>query len=480
MATLTSIGEILQLTATVLDKNEQLVTDAVVTWTSSDYSVATVSTRGLVTAVNHGNTRITAKVGSVFESIVVNVKFPNPDRNALIALYNQTDGRNWLNNNNWLTEMPLNEWNGVGTDITGRVVSLSLSQNNLSGMLPSEMGQLDKLVYVELGSNRLIGSIPKEIGKLANLRELNLPGNQITDMPSELARLTNLRNLNLQQNQLSGEIPIWLGQLKEIERLSLNINNLNGPIPQELRQLTKLRDLSLQLNKFSGVIPPWLGQLKDLRSVYLNHNRLTGKIPSELGDLSNLDVLYLANNELNGTIPSELGRMTNLRILGLEHNELTGSIPPEIGLLYSLTWLMLSGNENMTGVLPREITNLRLEMLRLDGTQLCVSQDSGFQEWLLTIPNRRVVNCVKIEEEVLITLYNETEGKKWTNSLNWLSDRPLGEWFGVSTDLYGWVTEINLESNGLSGPIPPELGSLTHLRKLILSDNFDLSRSYTS
>ena len=42
---------------------------------------------------------------------------------------------------------------------------------------------------------------------------------------------------------------------------------------------------------------------------------------------------------------------------------------------------------------------------------------------------------------------------------NWLSDAPLGEWHGVITDDDGRVTELNLEPNGLSGEIPPELGA---------------------
>lgn len=45
---------------------------------------------------------------------------------ALISLYNATDGPNWSNNTNWLSEMPLGEWYGVTTDSGGRVVELVL------------------------------------------------------------------------------------------------------------------------------------------------------------------------------------------------------------------------------------------------------------------------------------------------------------------------------------------------------------------
>ena len=49
----------------------------------------------------------------------------------------------------------------------------------------------------------------------------------------------------------------------------------------------------------------------------------------------------------------------------------------------------------------------------------------------------------------------------WRNSTNWLSDKPIGEWYGVTTDKAGRVAELDLEDNELRGRIPPELGGLT-------------------
>ena len=71
----------------------------------------------------------------------------------------------------------------------------------------------------------------------------------------------------------------------------------------------------------------------------------------------------------------------------------------------------------------------------------------------------------------LVALYEATGGDNWTDNANWLSDVPLGEWFGVSTDDEGRVTRLELDGNGLSGTLPPELGNLTNLRELDLYDN---------
>lgn len=64
---------------------------------------------------------------------------PNPDRAPLVALYNQTGGSNWTNDNNWLTDSALGIWYGVETDRSGRVIALRLVNNHLSGRIPPEL-----------------------------------------------------------------------------------------------------------------------------------------------------------------------------------------------------------------------------------------------------------------------------------------------------------------------------------------------------
>ena len=84
------------------------------------------------------------------------------DRAALAALYEATGGPDWTNSAGWLTDVPLEEWFGVGTDESGRVVSLILPGNNLSGSMPAELGKLDALTVLSLHTNDLSGPIPLE------------------------------------------------------------------------------------------------------------------------------------------------------------------------------------------------------------------------------------------------------------------------------------------------------------------------------
>ena len=75
------------------------------------------------------------------------------------------------------------------------------------------------------------------------------------------------------------------------------------------------------------------------------------------------------------------------------------------------------------------------------------------------------------DSTALVALYEATDGDNWTDNTHWLSDRPLSEWYGVTTDGNGRVTELEFYGNQLSGAIPSELGNLTNLTDLNLRNN---------
>ena len=75
------------------------------------------------------------------------------------------------------------------------------------------------------------------------------------------------------------------------------------------------------------------------------------------------------------------------------------------------------------------------------------------------------------DRAALEALYDATGGPGWTDSTNWNTSAPIGEWFGVSTDAAGRVTRLVLRRNGLTGPIPPALGRLANLESLALGFN---------
>ena len=50
----------------------------------------------------------------------------------------------------------------------------------------------------------------------------------------------------------------------------------------------------------------------------------------------------------------------------------------------------------------------------------------------------------EIDRAALVALYNATDGANWYFNTNWLSDEPIGEWHGVTTNSDGRVSALNL------------------------------------
>ena len=207
------------------------------------------------------------------------------DRAALVALYDSTGGVRWTNNTNWKTSAVLGQWHGVTTNHSGRVIKLELPSNNLTGPMPTQLGNLSQLTVLSLSRNNLTGTIPASLGNLSQLTVLSLYRNgQLNgSIPSSLGNLSKLRTLHLYRSQLSGPIPSSLGNLSDLTSLNLAVNQLSDTIPASLGNLSKLTELNLHTNRLSGRIPGSLVYLSKLTRLQLRGNTsLTGCIPIAL------------------------------------------------------------------------------------------------------------------------------------------------------------------------------------------------------
>ncbi len=237
------------------------------------------------------------------------------DSLALVALYESTDGANWANP--WNLSLPMDTWYGISLNSNGCVICIDMDGddnnctgdydklgNNLSGNIPSEIGNLGSLETLYLLNNQLIGNIPAEIGNLTNLTSILLGGNQLTgSIPPEIGNLSNLQTLDVGYNKLSGEIPPEIGNVENLGTLNLWSNQLTGSIPPEIGNLDNLWFLKLFDNRLTDNIPPEMANLTNLRLIYLHENKLTGNIPSEMIHLNHLVDLRLSGNQLTGNIP---------------------------------------------------------------------------------------------------------------------------------------------------------------------------------
>ena len=484
-------GDTVRLVAEAFDDNGHAAEGVSFRWSSSDASVARVDASGLVTGVGKGRAMVAAVSGDARATADITVE--NPDRAILVALYNAIDGPNWRDATNWLTDRPIREWHGVDTDASGRVVRLDLSgphrltwgkpirNGGLRGAIPPELADLSKLTHLNLGGNDLSGPIPPELRGLANLVELSLDDNALTgSVPPELATPTRLQILNLGGNRVEGAIPSELGELASLTQLKLDRNFLSGALPRSLLGLAKLKMLSLE--GAGELCAPGTADFRDWLEGTDDHDAVYCSEP----DRAVLEMLHEATggpawtdsegwlggsilDDWHGVRTDSLGRVV---ALALDGNGLSGRLPPRLGALERMTELGIGGNPNLTGRLPSSLTRLSLRTFDYAGTGLCAPVETSFRDWLGTITSHSGsgVECAPMSNRAILeTLYKATDGPNWDNDENWLTDAPLGQWHGVTTDASGRVVRLRLR--GLAGPLPPELGGLAKLERLDLGVN---------
>ncbi|CAL8150914.1 unnamed protein product [Prunus armeniaca] len=163
---------------------------------------------------------------------------------------------------------PIPSWLGT----LPRLFYISLSHNRISGELPQQLCRLPRLLYepiasqvdkyefefpvfstsisiganqtypqqilyflpgrIEVSNNNISGYIPAEIGQLQLLRKLALDSNNFSGIiPDQISNLKNLEVLDLSTNHLSGIIPSSLASLNFLKEFNASYNNLQGPIP---------------------------------------------------------------------------------------------------------------------------------------------------------------------------------------------------------------------------------------------------------
>lgn len=262
------------------------------------------------------------------------------ERGYLVEIYNKLGGERWTSKQNWLSDKPINEWQGITADNEGRIIGLDLSTNWLLGDFPVEICYLTKLKEIRMGgSATMTGRIPAEIGNLKSLQSLYLAGNRLSgQIPDEICDLTELTYLSIEHNAITGEIPSNIGRLSKLEYLLINDNFITGTIPQSICSLSKIYFINLNNNRISGSIPEAIFLLPRLESLGLQDNMLTGSIPSTIGDAQNINKLSLINNNLTGSIPESLTKIVDkldwnsyyFVNTGISGNRLSGGIPQSL------------------------------------------------------------------------------------------------------------------------------------------------------
>ncbi|KAF8027801.1 hypothetical protein BT93_E0660 [Corymbia citriodora subsp. variegata] len=262
---------------------------------------------------------------------------------------------------------------------------LDLSSNALSGTLPHCLGNIGPLIFLKLGRNKFDGMVPHIYPDDCALRMIDLGENQLTGtIPRSLGNCRMLEYLNLGGNQINDTFPFWLSELTYLKVISLRSNNFHGSIEAHLSQLdfTNLHILDLSNNSFIGELPSKLLQSCHTMKVVVGQDKLTymnifqllhlpfGGVGGSMTYAMTLmnkgtereyrkipDLLVaidLSNNKFEGFIPELIGDLKSLRMLNLSNNFLIGSIPPSLAKLIVLESLDISWN-NLVGEIPQQL-----------------------------------------------------------------------------------------------------------------------------
>jgi hypothetical protein len=195
---------------------------------------------------------VASDVEGSFQLCVTDASLPcHPAYNALVDLYNSTDGSNWTNKSGWedgaaATNCTPCTWYGIKCDNLENVIEINLYNNNLNGIVPSTLQDLTKLRSIKLLVNNLSGTFPDIWTNMADLQFIDFSNNQFTgSMPSSLGNLLKLNTLYIENNNMTGGLLPAIGDLPNIDVYWAKGNDFSGCFPGTYLNLCDIGSISL-------------------------------------------------------------------------------------------------------------------------------------------------------------------------------------------------------------------------------------------
>ncbi|XP_021721687.1 LRR receptor-like serine/threonine-protein kinase FLS2 [Chenopodium quinoa] len=419
-----------------------------------------------------------------------------------LSYINSTTTLSYLNlADNGLNDSSIFQWLFNLSGIDTHLAYLDLSNNQLEGSLPNEVGNMHALSYLDLSNNKLQGPIPNTISNLQSLQHLDLSSNnfQSSQLPKILGNLCHLQSLYLNKNNITDEFPNIIQTLtrcsnKSLSYLNLGENHIWGLIPDAIGAFPSLKQLCLNNNRLNGTISPRLGQLSMLDRLDLSSNSLHGTLSSShFSELSRLQYLDLSGNSalvldidddwtppfqldtirltscrLGPIFPNWLVSQKNYSILDISGAGISDSIPSSFTLSSKLTYLRMSQNM-IYGTLSDLEIPITTSLESLNGVVIDMSFNhiEGAIPTFPTTLTSLSLNNNKFSDPTLflcpkvkVSLYN------LDLSNNLLSGKLPDCWMN-----FDQLSFIHLENNNFSGVIPPSIRYLKKLETLHLRNN---------
>ena len=340
---------------------------------------------------------------------------------------------------------------------------LRLADNALDGMLPAQLGNLEKLEILDV-SNNAITALPPNSDENAKLRVLNVAGNKILSLPFELLVSLPLVEVNAARNRLAGALfAACIPGLLHLKILDVANNTLTAIVERGDIGFPSLQSLDLTENRLIQM--PEMLKWTELLTLMVAGNRLTS-VPESIFPLKKLKNVDLSRNDIK-KLDERLGLMDTLTMIRIANNPLrerkfltmdTDSIKREL----------------RSRILPQESSeNMEGDIVSCQSSDPAAGRDAA-KGWHIKpggVVDRSSANLAAIEPSDFLPLVQKNDTKSLILHHNLFAQLPQ------ATELLGNSLRIlDLSSNKLTGsgyirtPLSfPNLRSLNLLNNAITS-----------
>ncbi|PRP82071.1 putative leucine-rich repeat receptor-like protein kinase [Planoprotostelium fungivorum] len=359
-------------------------------------------------------------------------------------------------------EVAGNNFYGPIPDLSGctAIRLITIDSNSFTGEFPEWTITLPNLLSLTMTNNLLTGTIPPSIGQMKNLALFHVSGNSMNgNLPDTWDQMSSLVEIGLYANNFTGEIPPSIYRSTKLEVLYMNNNRFTGTISPDIKNLEHMMFLVLGYNLFTGNIPEELYNCTAMIQLNVVSNQFTGRLSSRASQMTDLASLQIGQNKFEGDIPDVFGRMSGMRVLDLSYNQFTGGFPQSIAGLTQILQIKMNDNQ-LSGPmpsLPSSLLKLQIQRNHFNGTVFWMSSMPQIQ--LLDISyNQFSGPCSSVTQLNYMTYCD------WSN--NQLTGR-IPPNYSLKMPLY----HLDLSSNQLTGNLEYTIGSLGSLAYLNLSRN---------